>query len=443
MKKILLCLSILFVTGVSQAKPFESALEGLCGKINSSPFAKKLDGVNKKYNKSSAVEYYNSYINELWQLFQYETQSARVLSMSDLSGASDKPAKVFAKIDECFSNNKVTLKTLYDANKKSTYPKWGRDSSQYVFLSLFLVDDIENKITSKLSLSKWEDGLKAAYNKEKAKDAKLAARKKLFETETFRSTWCKAQSKPSSGFEFKGLQVGDICNVPSDMLTEFFWQVGDGYKKPDMSYLADSNKLLTGYFKEENDRAFGNKHGLNKIWFSTNTDSALPSMTLIQAKLVLCAADITNSLQDDNPFRGALENKYGKPERVSTYLDLEKERLKKIKKKSPKDKKAIDTQKFNIRVMEGDAKANVVKEIVWEKDDQKLIVRKEDQSIDYRAQGNCRVGAGDYDFLPAYTVVITPPEEIIKIGKKAVQAKKDREAAQKRDKINNAPVPKF
>jgi len=139
----------------------------------------------------------------------------------------------------------------------------------------------------------------------------------------FREIWCKSPNSSISGpVEFKGIRTGDLCLAPDDLIIA----IEASLKKSRLPFewISQPKVLdLAGTLMAENVVA-GDK-GFFAI--AINIDPLSEKAYLASYSGLICAADSTNSLNADNPFRKALESKYGKPASAYSAYDQLKEQI--------------------------------------------------------------------------------------------------------------------
>jgi hypothetical protein len=149
-----------------------------------------------------------------------------------------------------------------------------------------------------------------------------------------------------SSISLRGITLGDVCGLPDETLAtryganDFHGQLRGFLIRTSSDALAGvSAAAVTASGRTTMfDRA--NKPWAIGLFTSRAQPSGLARTVIATVQGTICAADPTNSLQPDNSFRAALEQKYGKP---SAQLDSQ-EIAKKREQESNRAKQLYDTQ---------------------------------------------------------------------------------------------------
>lgn len=133
----------------------------------------------------------------------------------------------------------------------------------------------------------------------------------------FRDIWCKSIDSSVSGpIDFKGIKTGDLCQVPDELISA----IENKLKRSKQPYeWMTQPKVL----KEGGTLAVQNVVAGDKGFFAIALiiDPFKEKVYLGSFTGLICAADATNSLNQNNPFRKALEGKYGSP-RIGRVRDF-------------------------------------------------------------------------------------------------------------------------
>jgi hypothetical protein len=135
---------------------------------------------------------------------------------------------------------------------------------------------------------------------------------------TFRAIWCKSIDKKSMGsFEVKGVTTGDLCATTDDFINALEKAIAKAHNP--YEWIRKPKALSAG--------------GLLRVDNIVTENIAMRQVTILidpfKEKVYLgnfvalvCASDLSNSLDPENPFRRALEGKYGKGKTISEYDQL-------------------------------------------------------------------------------------------------------------------------
>jgi Tfp pilus assembly protein PilF len=146
----------------------------------------------------------------------------------------------------------------------------------------------------------------------------------------FRSIWCKSIDKSAnSPFDFKDIKIGDLCQVPDELIVAIEAKLRETCPKdlqgcttwmtqPKVRLKSGIGSLTIKNIKV-GERAF--------FAMAISLDPYNEKAYLASFSALLCAADPTNSLNAGNPFRKALENKYGSPAEITTEYDEAKSQI--------------------------------------------------------------------------------------------------------------------
>ena len=136
-------------------------------------------------------------------------------------------------------------------------------------------------------------------------------------SKVFRGIWCKTNDASSNGsFDFKGIKTGDLCNAPDDLIVAIEERLK---KSRQPSEWMTQPKVLNEGGTLVVDNVVAGERAFFKI--AILIDPFAEKAYLGSFSGLVCAADPTNSLNAENPFRKALESKYGKPASAFTEYD--------------------------------------------------------------------------------------------------------------------------
>lgn len=135
---------------------------------------------------------------------------------------------------------------------------------------------------------------------------------------TFRSIWCKSIDKKSMGtFEVKGVRTGDLCATTDDFINALEKTIAKAHnpyewiRKP--KALSEGGLLRVDNIVTEN---------IAMRQVTILIDPFSEKVYLGNFVALVCASDLSNSLDAGNPFRRALETKYGIGKTISEYDQL-------------------------------------------------------------------------------------------------------------------------
>ena len=129
----------------------------------------------------------------------------------------------------------------------------------------------------------------------------------------FRAIWCKSIDTSANGpIDYKGVRVGDLCQAPDDLIAALL-----NIAKPLLELVTPNA------FQEGNVFLIDNLVAGEKIFkrFALMINPYKGKVYIASFSGLICASDSTNNLNEGNPFRKALESKYGTPASVYTEYD--------------------------------------------------------------------------------------------------------------------------
>lgn len=157
----------------------------------------------------------------------------------------------------------------------------------------------------------------------------------------FRDIWCKSIDSSVSGpIDFKGIKTGDLCQVPDELISA----IENKLKRSKQPYeWMTQPKVL----KEGGTLAVQNVVAGDKGFFAIALiiDPFKEKVYLGSFTGLICAADATNSLNQNNPFRKALEGKYGSPASAYTEYDQLKAQIDELENQNSNARKQAITVK--------------------------------------------------------------------------------------------------
>jgi hypothetical protein len=163
---------------------------------------------------------------------------------------------------------------------------------------------------------------------EKLKQLNRKVEKKEFDVASFRAEWCKSIDKSANGERsVRGITVGDICQLSDAALREIEANMSQGPVRTLMGAPlgeSDLNNLAATKFRFSiRDLVID---GEPFMAFDLMVDPYSKKIYLAGMNAVVCATDETNSLDTGNVFRQALEEKYGRPTKVTRTIEIFKQR---------------------------------------------------------------------------------------------------------------------
>ena len=275
-------------------------------------------------------------------------------------------------------------------------------------------------------------------------------------SQSFRSLWCKSiDTTANSPFDFKGIRVGDLCQVPDDVIVSLESRL----KKNNQPYewMTQPKVLNAGISIVTNNLIAGDK---TFLLFSIILDPYNEKAYLASFTGLICAAHATNSLNNDNPFRKALENKYGLP--ASTYTEYEQVKAQideleaqnnratnqAITVREAKNARDVNNMLPALRSMLASSDKNNIISLTWDYEKGNklrpfgMATVTQANPTDITDAGGCPIKTRqgrDFDQNYGFQVGFTGTQSIQAIGRN-IDA---RNLAKQKEQVQNAPAPKF
>jgi hypothetical protein len=274
----------------------------------------------------------------------------------------------------------------------------------------------------------------------------------------FRDIWCKSTNSTTSGsIDFKGIKTGDLCNAPDDLITA----IEDRLKKSRQPFeWMSQSKIL----KEGGTLIVKNVKAGEKAFFAIAIiiDPFLEKAYIGSYSGLICAADSTNSLNEDNPFRKALESKYGKPASAFTEYDQLKQQIDALEKdniaarnkaitiKEAKNARDVDDQLPMLKRLLAASNKKSILSINWdfEKGNSKKYATAQILQArwnEIREIGGCKVtyvdtaSSGQPSLDYGFVLGVAGSKEIEQIEEEIISKNR----AKEKEKVQSAPAPKF
>jgi hypothetical protein len=274
----------------------------------------------------------------------------------------------------------------------------------------------------------------------------------------FREIWCKVSNDTVNGpIDFKGIKTGDLCHATDDLIIAIEsklkssklheWMTIPNSQKEGSVVIA--NKLVA------NDKAF--------FSMAILIDPYTQKSYIASFSGLICAADPSNSLNADNPFRTALQSKYGSPASIHTQYDNLKAQIEDLERLNSNQKKqaitvseaknARDTGNLlpTLKASLNSADKNTVLALVWdyEKGNSERPIGAASISqagvSEIRDVGGCsvkfvdkeRYGQPKLDY--GFVLRVAGTKQLSQL-EASIDAKNK---AQEKEKVQKAPAPKF
>jgi len=280
----------------------------------------------------------------------------------------------------------------------------------------------------------------------------------LNSAKSFRDIWCKSTNTSVSGtIDFKGIKTGDLCLAPDDLISAiestlktsrqpFEWMTTP-------KVLQEGGTLIVKNVQQGDSGFFA---------IAIIIDPFVEKAYIGSFTGLICAADSTNSLNEDNPFRKALESKYGKPSSAVTEYDQLKQQIdalerdnvaaknKAITVREAKNARDVDDQLPMLKNLLAASNKKSILSMTWEFEKGNAQRYATAQIIqarwnEIRSIGGCKVtyvdtarsGQPSLDY--GFAIGITGSKQIEQI-EALVQSKNQ---AKEKEKVQSAPAPKF
>lgn len=191
----------------------------------------------------------------------------------------------------------------------------------------------------------------------------------------FKSVWCKnIDNETRSVYKYKDLSSGDICSLP-DIFISNLMKIGKNY--------LDGLNQIQSPVSMELDSSSLEIISNNDYRFRRAVLAIIPATkkNYIATFVVgVCPEDSTNSLNDGNSFRKALENKYGKIDGVITEKDVKEREAESYRKmqqsrasaaitvKEAKDARALDRAATMLEEVANNEPNDVINSVFWNVD---------------------------------------------------------------------------
>ena len=221
--------------------------------------------------------------------------------------------KVQAEIEAKISLDEINLSKCLEAKDYGCARKNLEDQEHYAFKN---ANQLPSDRVDKLRERSHEIG---ELQKKQGQDfeAQLVAK--------FKAEWCKDVDTATKGkFAYKGLSSGDLCLVPEILLSNILSKSNfSTIKINSVINLSDSSARIIDSISNKDYQfvaaALIVYPNIKKIYLSVFA-------------LLTCAEDNTNSLNEGNSFRKALENKYGKIDSFISAYNQQKENTENMRK---------------------------------------------------------------------------------------------------------------
>lgn len=273
---------------------------------------------------------------------------------------------------------------------------------------------------------------------------------------SFRAFWCKSIDTSNSGpIDYKGIKPGDLCQLPDEIIISLEQRLKS--EKLPYQWISQPSSMTEGTGIVLKDFRAGDK---SFFAFAVIVDPTITKAYLGSFTVLVCAADKTNSLNADNPFRRALEAKYGPPTFAYTEYedlkaqidaldaDIERQKSQAITVKEAKSARDNGAAVKQLKAMLPASDKKAILSLTWEYDKgnktrtnySTTVKRADPGSINM--VGGCPVladlGAPHPQPL-GFALGVGPTKSIIAIGE-AIDAKN---SAKEKEKVRNAPAPKL
>ncbi len=250
----------------------------------------------------------------------------------------------------------------------------------------------------------------------------------------FKSEWCNHIDNDTKGFfMFKDLATGDLCLAPDIVLSNILkFEPYQGIMKNILD-LSNESSLLSFNFDDssKSERISNKDYQFKYAELTVLTD--IKKIYLSKFTMGVCPEDKTNSLNEGNSFRKAIESKYGKIDGSVSESEVQNELVyggENKRKQIIQEAQDYDTKAL-ISLLDAKVKSipkDLVNTLFWDKDGQKaLLIGK---NIDMSEM----CGTDDY-----FIFVYNPSVRLVELFDKERKAE---DAAQQKYQ-QNAITPKF
>lgn len=260
----------------------------------------------------------------------------------------------------------------------------------------------------------------------------------------FKSEWCKNIDNESKGlFTYKNLATGDLCLAPEIVISNILKLKN-----------TNTENTLDAFNNINQSQAFLFDHALSDLisnedyHFIAASFLVFPNIKKIYLSsftIGVCPEDPTNSLNEDNSFRKALETKYGKTDGSISEYDARNQELNQLKSSQKEQGKQAITVKEAVKARDyGDGlkvvdslTSNIPKDLIntifWNKDEQLAlsVASMSSEGFGHRLSGCNSTNFFYFGYLPSIKLVTLITKE----------EKAQIETQQKYQK--NANTPKF
>ncbi len=278
-------------------------------------------------------------------------------------------------------------------------------------------------------------------------------------SKAFRGIWCKTIDTSSSGpFDFKGVKPGDLCQSSDDVIVA----IAAKLKKSNQTFewMTKPKALNEGGVLVVDNVIAGDK-AFFKI--AILIDPYLEKAYLASFTGLICAADPSNSLNSENPFRNALESKYGKPASAYTEYDSLKAQIDELEQQNSaarrqaitvreaKNTRDVDNMLPMLKGMLGASDKNAILSLTWdyekgnpERPVGTATVTQARWNL-IREVGGCKVqyidkassGSPSLDY--GFGLSLMGTKRIVSLENSIIA----KNQAKEKEKIQSAPAPKF
>lgn len=143
---------------------------------------------------------------------------------------------------------------------------------------------------------------------------------------SFRAAWCKKVDTRTTGkINYRGVGVGDMCLAPDSFIVALKDRMS-ALKVP-VEWFADPKSLTESLSYTISNFVYEDKKILK---ISIAIDPSSGKVYIGSFTGLLCAADPSNSLDNGNSFRIALETKYGPPSLIQTEYEVLNQQAKEL-----------------------------------------------------------------------------------------------------------------
>jgi|GEM_PF-5316931 len=272
----------------------------------------------------------------------------------------------------------------------------------------------------------------------------------------FRAIWCKSIDPSANGpIDYKGVSVGDLCQAPDDLIATVFDKLKTN--KQSFEWMVTPNALKEGTSILVEHIIAGDKtFKLIALIINPFKEKAyIGSFTGL-----ICAADASNNLNAGNPFRKALESKYGVPASAYTEYDQIKAQIddleamvarsksQAISVREAKDARDADNMLNSLRPMRAAANKNIILSLTWDYEKGNKFrpigsaVVEQANPNDLRDTGGCPIKTlqgRSFEQNFGFMISVTGSKKISTIAEELDAANR----AKQIEKVQSAPAPKF